>query len=138
MRNTIQSRICPQPESEGCSSVYTVSSYWIIYGGQGGRQRGVETLVRSRIGDGLEERLKELARSSSSLPAAHTEAVRACKHAGLIWHAFSYFRKALQVPPQHRACLGLADAECSQLGRVPNRLSCASDASIAVVGPSGC
>ena len=49
------------------------------------------------MGDGPEQSLKELARSSSSLAAAHTEALRACKHAGLIWHAYSHFRKALQV-----------------------------------------
>ncbi len=53
--------------------------------------------MRSRMGDGPEQSLKELARSSPSLPAAHAEALRACKHAGLIWHAYSHFRKALQV-----------------------------------------
>ena len=65
---------------------------------QGGRQRGIESLVRSRIGDGPEQRLKELARSGSTLPMAHTDALRACRHAGLIWHAFAHFRRALQVP----------------------------------------
>ena len=69
----------------------------VVSGAQGGRQRGIETLMRSRMGDGPEQSLKELARSSPSLPAAHAEALRACKHAGLIWHAYSHFRKALQV-----------------------------------------
>ena len=74
----------------GCDGRYLVT--------QGGRQRGIESLVLSRLGDGPEQSLKELARNSPSTPAAHAEALRACKHAGLIWHAFSHFRKALQVP----------------------------------------
>ena len=100
----------PDPEHKGCSSAYMMISYWNTSCAQGGRQRGVETLVRSRMGDGPEQRLKELARSSASLPAAHAEALRACKHAGLIWHAFSHFHKALQVLPQHRTCPCLTDA----------------------------
>ena len=53
--------------------------------------------MRSRLGDGPQQGLSELARSSAHIPAVHAQALRACKHAGLIWHAFSHFRRILQV-----------------------------------------
>ena len=62
-------------------------------------QRSLEGLVRSRLGEGPQQGLSELARSSAHIPAAHAQALRACKHAGLIWHAFSHFRRILQVQP---------------------------------------
>lgn len=64
---------------------------------QGSKQRGLEALVRSRLGDSPEQRLNELARSSMHLPAGHAVALRACKHAGLIWHAYGHFRRILQA-----------------------------------------
>ena len=53
--------------------------------------------MRSRLGEGPQQGLSELARSSAHIPAAHAQALRACKHAGLIWHAFSHFCRILQV-----------------------------------------
>ena len=64
------------------------------------QQRSLEGLVRARLGEGPEQHLSELARSSTHIPAAHVQARRACKHVGLIWHAFSHFRQILQVLPQ--------------------------------------
>ena len=60
-------------------------------------QRSLEGLVRSRLGERAQQDLSELARSSAHIPAAHAQGLRACKHAGLIWHAFGHFRRILQV-----------------------------------------
>ena len=53
--------------------------------------------MRSRLGEAPQQGLSELARSSAHIPAAQAQALRACKHAGLIWHAFTHFRRVLQV-----------------------------------------
>ena len=63
--------------------------------------------MHSRLGDGPEQALTELARSSSHLPAGHAEVLRTCKRAGLTWHAYEHFRKILQV------CLSARLVTCS-------------------------
>jgi hypothetical protein len=63
--------------------------------------------VHSRLGDGPEQALTELARSSSHLPAGHAEVLRTCKRTGLTWHAYELFRKVLQV------CLSARLLTCS-------------------------
>ena len=69
----------------------------------------------SRIGEGPKLYLEELTRTSSSSLAAHAEALPACKQAALIWHAYTQFRKALQVLVSDAALLILTDIEQSAL-----------------------
>ena len=70
------------------------------------QQRSLEGLVQSRLGEGPQQGLSELARSSTHIPSAHAQALRVCKHVGLIWHAFSHFRQILQVPsPSSDPCI---------------------------------
>lgn len=78
--------------------VPAVSPTFCLLDAQGHKQGSLEALVHSRMGANPEQRLKELSRSNMNLLAGQEEALRACKHAGLVWHAFDHLRRILKVP----------------------------------------
>ena len=100
----VHSRTGGDPEQEALLAckyalqVPAVSPTFCLLDAQGHKQGSLEALVHSRMGANPEQRLKELSRSNMNLLAGQEEALRACKHAGLVWHAFDHLRRILKVP----------------------------------------
>lgn len=86
---------------QACKHALQVPNFFLTFhllNAQGLKQGSLEALVHSRMGANPEQRLKELSRSNMNLPPGQEDALRACKHAGLVWHAFDHLRRILKVP----------------------------------------